>query len=586
VTGAVIDAISVDRPGRLLLADPFAGGGVIALAAVLRGHRIYAQDVNPWAARNLATMLDLPPHDELAAAAEQLRDSVSDLLDRAYATTLSDGTPASVAHTLRVATARCPGCKSIIRLFPSALVTLLDRVDCRGSHGYLACRAGHLSLSKVRDVARCRTCRIRIRTDERYTVGRTARCADCGWHGRLVDLVHAKGLGWEIALVERVGQGFREIDLPSRQEIETADDASWVPRRELPPIAPGVETAPLLAIGMTKWHDLFPRRQRVVLEALLDGCKSVSRSERVTRALETAVVGSTEMAGHASRWDGRYLKAYEVVANHRFSVTTLAVEPNVWGAHRVGRGTVERRVEQMGKAETWFGENIGRRLAVDETKRSQMRRRRLSPSIDARIVLGSSARLCVPDGHFDAVVTDPAYHDDVQYGELSDLFRAWAGQGTGPLDGDAVVCRLDGTRADTIYRERLTAIFREIHRSLSSDGHLVLSFANRRPAAWIALITALDDTGFRSVGFTVVHSENETDHAKSGRRSCNLDVLIDLVKIGLGSIRQFQPEGAVRSDEEAFCRIVGQQTLKIGQLTSGWDEGFIESLDGSAFLRR
>src|SRR5687768_17571042 len=67
VTAAIVEAVGADRPGRLTIADPFAGGGVIALATLLRGHRVYAQDVNAWAARGLATMLDLPAPDELAA---------------------------------------------------------------------------------------------------------------------------------------------------------------------------------------------------------------------------------------------------------------------------------------------------------------------------------------------------------------------------------------------------------------------------------------------------------------------------------------------------------------------------------------
>ena len=80
VSGALVDAVGSDLPGRLLIADPFAGGGVIALAALLRGHKVYAQDVNPWAAKSLTTMLSLPSHTEIAAAGERLHDGVEDLL--------------------------------------------------------------------------------------------------------------------------------------------------------------------------------------------------------------------------------------------------------------------------------------------------------------------------------------------------------------------------------------------------------------------------------------------------------------------------------------------------------------------------
>lgn len=81
------------------------------MAALLRGHRVYAQDVNPWAARCLVTMLDLPAVDEVGAAADRLFDRVAGLLDEAYSTRMSDGTPGEPLTTLRVATGVCPQCR-------------------------------------------------------------------------------------------------------------------------------------------------------------------------------------------------------------------------------------------------------------------------------------------------------------------------------------------------------------------------------------------------------------------------------------------------------------------------------------------
>src|SRR5690606_19529261 len=149
---------------------------------------------------------------------------------------------------------------------------------------------------------------------------------------------------------------------------------------------------------------------------------------------------------------------------------------------------------------------------------------------------------CVPDATFDAVVTDPPYHDDVSYAELSDLFRAWAGLTTGTLKGDAIVRRGSGAGGGTAaYQALLTDIFTEVHRTLRPGGHLILSYANREPAAWVALLQALQDAGFRTAGYAVVHSENELDHSKAGRRACNLDVLIDLVHVDARHVKQFVP---------------------------------------------
>jgi adenine-specific DNA methylase len=208
----------------------------------------------------------------------------------------------------------------------------------------------------------------------------------------------------------------------------------------------------------------------------------------------------------------------------------------------------------------------------------------MTAKVDARIVSGSSGRVNLPAGKLDAIVTDPPYHDDVQYGELSDLFRAWAGDLTGPLLDDAVASPKIGKDSTDQYRFVLTKVFAELFRALRPSGHLVLSYANRDPAAWVALLSALQDAGFVGLGYCVVLSENDFDHSKVGKRACNLDVLLDLVKAPAGRIRRFRPPNKSNGDEETFCRIVGEQFLRVGGLVEGWEDAFTLSLNQSAFI--
>lgn len=583
VSGALVDALVAGRSGSLSIADPFAGGGVIALAALLRGQRVYAQDVNPWAARSLATMLDLPSVDELSAATERLRERVAPTLERAYVTVLASGLPGTVSTTLRVAKAPCPDCGRSLRLFPTALVSLTRRVDCGGGAGYFACPAGHLSEGSAAEASSCPECGRVIDPSARYTVGREFTCAHCDSTSKLADLAGPAGFDWDVVLVDRVGPSGREIAIPNVAELAMATGGDWKPKRQLSPIVDGPESRVLVRHGIRRWHDLYPARQRVVIEALLDAIPEIAHEERTARALEAAVIGSTEMAGHASRWDSRYLKAYEVIANHRFSFTTLAAEPNVWGANSYGRGGVERRLEHFAKASAWLEERVGRPIKVEGPVPATDRRRPLAASFDARVVVGTSERLQVPVRSFDAVLTDPPYHDDVQYGELSSVFRAWAGQDTGQLTEDAAVVRHSG--AIDGYEERLTKVFAEVFRALKPGGHLVLSYANRHPPAWVALFAALQRAGFKAIGFAVVHSENEIDHAKAGRRACNLDVLIDLVHGDQRTATPFVPAGEPREEEEAYCRQVGKHALRIGSLRGNWRNEVEADLDAMAFLR-
>jgi hypothetical protein len=75
-----------------------------------------------------------------------------------------------------------------------------------------------------------------------------------------------------------------------------------------------------------------------------------------------------------------------------------------------------------------------------------------------------------------------------------------------------------------------------------------------------------------------VQSENETDHAKVGRRACNLDVLIDLVPRGTGRVRRYEPKRDPVDDEDAYCRLVGRQALRIGRLGTEWVQAFSDEL--------
>ncbi|WP_133907503.1 hypothetical protein [Actinophytocola oryzae] len=562
------------------MADPFTGGGVIALSALLRGHRVYAQDINPWATQNLTTMLSLPLAEHLEPAVARLRAHVADLLNTAYATSFADATPATVAHTIRVAVIDCPNCSEDVRLFPSGIVSLSERVDRGGNAGWLACPSGHLQHGPADRRTRCRTCKQLIDPAARYTAGRQFRCR-CGHVGRIWE---AGRIRWEPTLVERTIAGRREISPPSEPELVASADASWPTQPHLPSISLGEETSVLRRYGMTRWDHVMPRRQSAVLNALIGAIDSSAAGNRVVASvLYAAVLGSVEMAGYLSRWDSRYLKPYEAVANHRYNVTTLSAEPNVWGAPQSGRGTVGRRLEHLAKAGNWYAERLGRIPNVVGPLPAGRRRSAGSRAHDVRVVVGSSTRLLASSDSIDLVCTDPPYHDDVKYGELSEIFRAWAGLDLARLDGEAVVSADGLDTAD--YEATLEIAFREMRRVLKPDGHLVLSYANREPTAWAALFGALQAAGFTTIGYQVVHAENDADHAKANRRACNLDVILDLVVADGRPLKRFAPPvSRVGAHEDAFCHMLGTFALRVGNLQDTWRETLKHSITTHPFV--
>ncbi|ONI68267.1 hypothetical protein BWI15_35195 [Kribbella sp. ALI-6-A] len=594
VNGSIIDAVSADKPGRMVVSDPFAGGGVIPLAAVMRGHSVYAQDLNPWAAAGLASMLALPDPEALRDGIAALTQRVLASAQAAYGTVLSDGTPGFVTHTFRVAVAPCTHCGARQRMFPHALVTLTSRVERKLPEAFLACPNGHLFKGRRDQIASCPTCDRVTDPDQVYTPRRVVTC-QCGEQDRLEARASASSLEWEVVLVERAGGGRRELALPTAGEKTAATALQAQPRMSLGTIPAGQETAVLRRHGFSRWEDLYPRRQRAMVERLLELAAGCSTDEKVVAALRLAIIGSTEMAGHLSRWDRYYLKSYESMAGHRFNFTTLPVEPNVWGTTTSGRGTTLRRLVQLVKAAEWLRKHTGGQLKVQGPLHAGAATvsALLGEDIDGRplerpdvlVVAGSSQRQLLPSGSVDLVLTDPPYHDDVQYAELSQPLQAWAGLAAPESGSDAVVNRATGQLvADGSYTALLASIFRESARLLREDGHLIFSYANRDPQAWVQLLEALQSAGLRAAGCTVVHSENETDHAKRNVRACTLDLLLDLVPVSSREVVKHRPELGAGAEQE-FLAIVANYVLSVGELASGWQLEFLDSVSNAEFLK-
>ncbi|WP_264924427.1 hypothetical protein [Streptomyces sp. A012304] len=581
MNGALLDAFSCDVEQRLLVADMFAGGGVIPLAAVVRGHQVYAQDLNPWPATGLTAMLALPAAEELKAAADALEQWAEDETKSAYGTLFSNGSKALVSHTFRVATAECTSCGQRARMFPHALVTLLTRKERGGVQAWLACRQGHLFQGDSSTKPSCPVCQVVVDPKANYTPRRSITC-ECGHIDRLSD--RAGTWAWEVVLVERATSKRRELDVPTADELEMANAERWLPDRSLGDIPDGQETRVLLRHGFTSWDQLYPNRQRVLLERMLERTAKCHEDPAVVRAVSMAVVGSTEMAGHLSRWDRYYLKSYEAMAGHRFNLTTLAVEPNVWGTAGSGRGTVLRRLNQLVKAATWLHARTGRDLIVEGPLQTSGK---VSPmaECDVRVVGGSSERMLLPDGSVHLALTDPPYHDDVQYAELSTPLRAWARLADADLSAEAVVNAATGQLVDDgAYEDLLTRIFSEARRTLRSDGHLIFSYANRSPEAWISVLGALQRSGLRAAGCEIVHSENETDAAKRNVRACTLDLILDLVPVGNRPLKQHSPRVPQQTPETEFLLAVSRTFLEVGQLPDGWEDGFKKELRETDFI--
>ena len=123
---------------------------------------------------------------------------------------------------------------------------------------------------------------------------------------------------------------------------------------------------------------------------------------------------------------------------------------------------------------------------------------------DYMILNRSSASLPLPDESISAIITDPPYGSNVQYGELSSFWNIWYKEYRG-LDQfiykaeEAVSNRkscYEGAKDVEFYGQMLQKIYTEAARVLKPDGYLVFTFNNKNINVWVQLLKAVINAGF------------------------------------------------------------------------------------------
>lgn len=512
VIGRLLDR-AIELMGEdIVVSDPMAGGGTVAVEAARRGLTVYAQDINPWAAFGLETTLRPVDPDELERAGKRLLERIAPLGPRLYpAPTDENGTVENGAETvcqLHVRRIECPACANPHFLYPTILLALDKRVTGNPTGAGYGCPAcGAVTHGKWPDAPnRCGNCSYPFTGD--VTVPRIRRlsvgCPHCQTDVDLgADMLHRAP--WVPVLTQVQSEGKTGF-LPTGA-LDRRNRVSQTGKRLDFPIPEGLETNALRKWGYRTWRDLYPERQLRIVEAAFQAIDEVTDSESVAQRLRLAVAGFAEMAGYAARWDPRYLKVYEVGANHHYSRVVLAAEVNPLAS--MGRGTLPKRIAQAVRAARWF-----------------------RGSAKAKVTLGSSERQPLSNESVDLVITDPPYFDSVQYSELSRLLLAF-GHACGltfprapHMVREAVPNNLAG-RDGLHYGEVLSEIMQESSRTLKSSGRLVLTFHSRHRKAWAALTNALTIAQLNVSTSVAVHAENEFDFPKLGRHAITTDSVIE-----------------------------------------------------------
>jgi len=560
--GAILDAAVKANGGKPpVVADPFSGGGTVAVESARRGIPVYAQDLFPWPTNGLAVSLS-------KTSPQQFKDLSADLLKSLdplrSAFQRPDGR--ELTHVLRVRVGACPRCTQNAYLFPNPLISLVSR-GTKEERAIFGCRScGNVTQdSKNAQVTACPACESALSVAE--TEHGHISCPHCSHVGRAMDFGKGKSTWKPVAVQEVVMVDGRRRAMLRRPE---ADDPLNSPFASLSfpelrkPILDGVETHRLLDAGFRTWGDLYTGRQAAVLLSALRWIEGLEAPAACKDRLALAVIGAAEMPAYLSRWDRNYLKVYEGIANHRYAHTTLVVESNLLAP--IGRGTLPRRLASAHKALEWM---LAEGRGEVKTTCLKPRSRRLKPESGVTIATGSSIRQRLKDGVVDLVLTDPPYFDDVQYGELARLLHFWLAlyKEIPEIDErqEAVPNRSRGNDAD-FYVRTIGKCLGESKRTLAHRGKLILTFHNKKMAAWKALCRALHEAGFIIRAVAAVRVENDADHTKRHGKGLLHDLVLECERKEekrVGRVVTFPAESAPARDLLAMGAAMGK-ALKAG----------------------
>ncbi len=164
-----------------------------------------------------------------------------------------------------------------------------------------------------------------------------------------------------------------------------------------------------------------------------------------------------------------------------------------------------------------------------------------------RLTCGTSTELeTIPDGTYDAVITDPPFGGLLHYSELADFFYVWlrlalkerypeyfASEYT-PKTMEAVANRArhpgedpdtGRSNADTFYQRLLTACWQEAKRILKPAGVLSFTFHHSEDAPWVSVLESLFDAGFYLEATYPIRSDETKGTGQFGSKMIEYDII-------------------------------------------------------------
>lgn len=452
-----------------LVVDCFGGGGVSLIEGLTTDRRVISYDLNPVASFiQYAQILEVS-EQRVEIISNIIQEKIKKLFEQYYSTSCRNcGDNAHVRWFEHSYTIECPQCQK---------ETMLDNTSKAKNHigksldgSYICSNCNHTFRSS------------KVKRNGSKIINLRYKCDNCGTHETTTPNI----------------ADFQKMNDIETNKIQIITDYSLkIPYDEIPSYWDRQREDCLSSKGFEKFIDLFTTRNLLcssyyfsVLDQIKNVC-SVDEWNFMLLNVSALLRYTNNMTFSVNSWmDGRPV----AWAKHAFWTPNQFIECN----------PIEYFNNRMKAAYSGIKD---RKSRFSNKKSSFLESDVLSKIATHAIVNRNSAKMNLPDGCVDAVITDPPYGSNVQYGELCHFWSIWLRDKV-PFDfplfnlkDEVVVHRKANNKTKYSknfddYRKDLTTIYTECYRVLKPNGILVFTFNNKNPDAWFAMIKSALDAGF------------------------------------------------------------------------------------------
>lgn len=446
--------------------DCFAGGGVTLVEGLTSGRRVISMDVNP-----LASLVQQGQVLEVAASrineiTSEIAEMASDEIGTWFETICRHCNEATPYRWIeRAYIIDCPSCaKETLLNEESKLIQINGKVK----NGFYVCNECRFEFASVA-----------VERKSSQILNVRYKCHACG-------------------IEEAAAPASSDLNLNIQIEVQESgvilQNNLHIPSDEIPMEWDRQSEDALQRKGFRKFSDLFTVRNRIFLAFMLRGLREkkseLSKDEYLAALTQISALIRyvNSMTFSTSTWmDGRPV----AWAKHAYWTPNqfIEVNPLEYLSHRQ-LATTKWETDRVSR----FHNKAGSSDPLDVIK----------GVADYSVTCGDSRHMNIPDCSVDAVITDPPFGGNVQYGELTHFWQVWL-RDSNPFEKKLFDLRpeilvhrkkkMDGKTARD-YEIGLREVFLECHRVLKSEGILSFTFNNKSADAWFAVMKAAFDAGF------------------------------------------------------------------------------------------